>query len=60
MGEVGLAGEVRPVGGVDRRLAEAGRLGFLRAFGSGRHAPVNGIRTIALDHVDELVRALAA
>ncbi len=60
MGEVGLAGEVRPVGGVDRRLAEAGRLGFLRAFGSGRHASVSGIQTIALDHVDELVRALAA
>ncbi len=60
MGEIGLGGEVRPIGGVDRRLAEAGRLGFLRAFGSGRHASAGGIRTIALDHVDELVRALAA
>jgi DNA repair protein RadA/Sms len=28
LGEVGLAGEVRPVNGVGRRLAEAGRLGF--------------------------------
>lgn len=27
-GEVGLAGEIRPVGGIDRRLNEAVRLGF--------------------------------
>jgi DNA repair protein RadA/Sms len=30
-GEVGLAGEVRAVGGVEARLAEAGSLGFSRA-----------------------------
>ncbi len=30
-GEVGLAGEVRPVTGAHRRLAEAARLGFVRA-----------------------------
>jgi len=30
-GEVGLAGEVRPVTGLRRRLAEAARLGFTRA-----------------------------
>ena len=32
VGEVGLAGEVRPVTGTHRRLAEAGRLGFTRAI----------------------------
>jgi DNA repair protein RadA/Sms len=32
VGEVGLAGEVRPVAGVSRRLAEAARLGFTRAL----------------------------
>lgn len=32
MGEVGLAGEVRPVAGVGRRLAEAVRLGFTTAI----------------------------
>jgi DNA repair protein RadA/Sms len=32
VGEVGLAGEVRPVTGVQRRLAEAARLGFTRAL----------------------------
>jgi DNA repair protein RadA/Sms len=31
LGEVGLAGEVRRVPAVERRLAEAGRLGFTRA-----------------------------
>ncbi len=31
-GEVGLAGELRPVGGVPRRLAEAARLGFRTAI----------------------------
>jgi DNA repair protein RadA/Sms len=31
MGEVGLAGEIRPVTGVPRRLAEAARLGFAKA-----------------------------
>jgi len=30
-GEVGLAGEIRQVGGIERRLAEAARLGFRRA-----------------------------
>ena len=32
IGEVGLAGEVRRVTGVERRLAEAGRLGFTHAL----------------------------
>lgn len=32
LGELGLAGELRRVHGVDRRLAEAARLGFTRAI----------------------------
>jgi DNA repair protein RadA/Sms len=42
VGEVGLAGEVRPVTGVARRLAEAARLGFTTAIvpaGSDGSAP---------------------
>jgi DNA repair protein RadA/Sms len=31
-GEIGLAGELRPVTGIPRRLAEAARLGFRKAF----------------------------
>ncbi len=32
VGEVGLGGEVRPVQQLERRLSEAARLGFKRAF----------------------------
>jgi len=32
IGEVGLLGELRPVGGLERRLREAARLGFARAI----------------------------
>ena len=32
VGEVGLLGELRPVAGIDRRLREAARLGFVRAI----------------------------
>jgi DNA repair protein RadA/Sms len=60
LGEIGLAGEVRPVGAIDRRLAEAGRLGFRRAFGSRRHAATSGIASVVLDHVGQLSDALAA
>ncbi|MFZ5625673.1 MAG: DNA repair protein RadA [Gemmatimonadota bacterium] len=61
LGEVGLGGEVRPVAGMDRRLAEASRLGFHRVFGSARTAQEPpGITLVGLDHIDQLVRALAA
>jgi DNA repair protein RadA/Sms len=61
LGEIGLGGEVRPIGGLERRLAEASRLGFRRAFGSPRQGPQTpGLTHIAIAHVDELVRALAA
>lgn len=36
LGEVGLAGEVRSVGQLDKRLKEASRLGFKRAIIAGR------------------------
>ena len=61
LGEVGLGGEIRPTGGVDRRAIEAARLGFRRVFGSTRAAvQVPGMSLVGLDHVDQLVRALAA
>lgn len=61
LGEIGLGGEIRPTGGFERRLAEAGRLGFRRAFGSPRQgAQIPGISHVPLSHIDELVRALAA
>ena len=61
LGEIGLGGEIRPSGAVERRIAEAARLGFRRVFGSSRSAAqVPGISLVALDHVEQLVRALAA
>jgi DNA repair protein RadA/Sms len=62
IGEIGLGGEVRPTAGIDRRLAEAARLGFERVFASSRTAApqVPGVRVVPLEHVDQLVRALAA
>ena len=61
VGEIGLGGEIRPTGGVDRRVAEASRLGFRRIFGSPRNTvKVPGVELVPLDHVSQLARALAA
>ncbi|MGZ4603306.1 MAG: DNA repair protein RadA [Kineosporiaceae bacterium] len=57
IGEVGLAGEVRPVGGVGRRLAEAARLGFTSALvpaGSHDQAP----DTMTVHEVADVMTAL--
>ncbi|ORL99308.1 DNA repair protein RadA [Prescottella equi] len=60
LGEVGLAGEVRRVSGVGRRVAEAARLGFTRAV-----VPVDsgelpkGIRAIEVANVGDALRALS-
>ncbi|MGV7807512.1 magnesium chelatase domain-containing protein, partial [Mycobacterium kansasii] len=47
LGEVGLAGEVRRVTGLERRLAEAARLGFTHAIvppsADGQKLKVDGI-----------------
>jgi DNA repair protein RadA/Sms len=61
LGEIGLGGEIRPSGAIERRMAEAARLGFRRVFGSSRCGPqVSGVTLVGLDRVDQLVRALAA
>jgi DNA repair protein RadA/Sms len=61
MGEVGLAGEIRPVTGVPRRLAEAARLGFRTAIvprdALGSTPPPSGIRVI---EVPDLASALGS
>jgi DNA repair protein RadA/Sms len=61
LGEIGLGGEVRPIGGLERRLAEASRLGFRRVFTSGRSTgQLAGMSLVGVDHIEQLVRALAA
>ena len=55
MGEVGLAGEVRPVPACDRRVSECARLGFttvvLPKESAGRIKAPEGIRLIGVDTV---------
>ncbi len=62
VGEVGLAGDVRPVGGVARRLAEAARVGFTRAVipaGSlAGEAPPEGMRLLEVRDIASAMRAI--
>ncbi|HEX8001912.1 MAG TPA: DNA repair protein RadA [Mycobacteriales bacterium] len=62
IGEVGLAGDVRRVGAVGRRLAEAARLGFTHALVPPGTAPAPGAAPpgIAVKEVDTLAAALNA
>ncbi|CAM3965437.1 DNA repair protein RadA [Nocardiopsis rhodophaea] len=57
IGEVGLAGDVRAVSGVQRRLMEAQRLGFTQAI-VPKHSeePVEGIETIGIEDLAEGIR----
>src|SRR6185503_6568940 len=60
-GEVGLTGELRSVGGLERRLREAARLGFKRAIVPRLPAPlpVAGIEVVAVATLrDALAEAL--
>jgi DNA repair protein RadA/Sms len=53
-GEVGLCGEIRQVGQIGRRLAEAARLGFRRALvPASAPEPPPGIRAIRVSSVSE-------
>lgn len=63
IGELGLAGEVRGVHALERRLQEAARLGFERAFvpASSRVASVSAeLRLLPIRSLAEAVSALAA
>jgi len=60
LGEVGLGGEVRPVASAERRLAEAERLGFRRAFVSSRAKAGQRLETIHVANVADLTRHIAA
>lgn len=58
-GEVGLAGEVRPVSGGQVRLKEAAKLGFTQAIVPKANAPkaaVPGMEVIAIDRLDQALQ----
>jgi len=64
IGEVGLLGEIRPVPGLERRLREAGRLGFRTAIvpksRRGDTPAVNGMEVVAVSNLrDAIGHALA-
>ena len=57
-GEVGLAGEVRPVQRGQERLKEAAKLGFTQAIIPKANAPkqkIAGMEIIAVERVEEAV-----
>ena len=61
LGEVGLGGEIRPVAAAERRLGEAARQGFRRAFVSARaRVSLAGLDVIGVDGIGDLARRLAA
>ncbi len=61
IGEVGLAGEVRRVTGVQRRLAEASRLGFTHALvPSDPGRTPAGMRVLEVGDIGEALRVLPA
>lgn len=68
-GEVGLSGEIRPVGQIERRIAEAEKLGFEKIFISAYNTPkaqdkqkkksgTSSITVIEIPDIPALVRAL--
>src|SRR5690606_15836870 len=61
VGEVGLGGELRAVGQIERRLAEAARMGFTRASLARRAVPSKsrgGSELVGVEHVGELIERL--
>lgn len=60
-GEVGLAGEIRPVPGGQERLAEAAKHGFRRAIVPKANAPkkpIAGMEVVAVSRISEALQAL--
>jgi DNA repair protein RadA/Sms len=60
-GEVGLAGEVRPVQRGQERLKEAAKLGFTRAIVPKANAPktpIEGMTVTAIERLDQAIAAL--
>lgn len=60
-GEVGLAGEIRPVPGGQERLQEAAKHGFIRAIVPKANRPrhkIKGIEVIAVSKIDQALEAI--
>jgi DNA repair protein RadA/Sms len=60
-GEVGLAGEIRPVQRGQERLREAAKLGFTRALIPAANKPrqaIEGMAIVAVDRIDQALEQL--
>ena len=56
VGEVGLAGEIRKVTGVQQRIAEAARLGFKRAMVPvGSELKIPGIEILEVSRIEQAI-----
>ena len=58
LGEIGLGGEIRAVSQLERRLAEAARLGLTRAYvarTSGKVKAPSGLQVIGVANVRDLL-----
>ena len=63
LGEIGLAGEIRPVSQAERRLAEAEKMGMSVAYLAERSIPKrvpSGIRCVGVQSVRELLERIFA
>jgi DNA repair protein RadA/Sms len=62
-GEVGLAGEIRPVAYGEERLREAAKVGFTRVViprGNAPKQPIPGLAITPADHLRDIMRMLPA
>lgn len=57
-GEIGLAGEVRPVSNGEERLSEARKHGFKRAIVATANAPKKAIKGLRVDGINRLHQAI--
>ena len=60
-GEVGLAGEIRPVPGGQERLREAAKHGFTRAIvpkANQPKSPIDGLQVIGVQKISQALDAL--
>jgi DNA repair protein RadA/Sms len=60
IGEVSLSGDIRRVGGLDQRLAEAARLGFTIAMvpADSPARAIEGMRVVPVGHITDALRVL--
>ena len=61
-GEIGLSGEVRPVAKIDRRIAEAEKMGYKRiivsTYNKGVESAARKIEIIKVNGIEEMIAAL--